>query len=261
MLWHVSARAQESIGGIEGVVDGSPSGTMQVRAVADFVTVTADVAADGSFTFSDLPLAVYEVQLINATGRILAATRVRLTPRAPTQNVTLKVRPPLAALGGAVEEAPTFQAGPVGVTPSLALLDLGVDTNVFNETVDPKSDRAFAMLPDAVVTLDANQVRGQGTFGGQYLYFDKYAEERSSNFAAQGGLEVTRARFTPWAAADLDAGRRRINHEIDLRARQFTSGVRAGVDARVAGRTVVTLGIGRRDYGFDPGEVFGGSNL
>ena len=78
---------------------------------------------------------------------------------------------------------------------------------------------------------------------------------------ADGGLEAALGRFRPWARGLVDGGRRRINHEIDLRADQLTSGIEVGADVRVAERTVASLAVGRSDHGFDPDEVFRGANL
>jgi hypothetical protein len=166
-----------------------------------------------------------------------------------------------AELGGRFAEPATFYVGPVGVTPSVALMNGGVDTNVFNEASDAKSDTAFILEPEAVVTLDADPVRGEGSARGRYLYFDKYSDERSLDGSADGHLEVAAGRLTPWATGLVDGGRRRINHEIDRRTDQLAAGIQVGVDARVAERTVASLAFGRNDYGFDPDEIFLGANL
>lgn len=257
----VAVRGQDLTGTVQGVVVGVPPAGAQIRASSDFVMVTTDPAADGSFTFTDLPVGTYQVQVVTATGRILAAVRVRLTAQSTSQIVSLQVRPPLAALGGPVEQAASFQAGPFGITPSVALLTGGVNTNVFNQALNPTSDNTFVLRPDAVVSLDTMRVRGEGAVNGQYVYFNKSSGERSLDVAAQGGLEVTEGRFTPWAKGEIDGGRRRINHEIDLRARQLTSAFQVGVDSRLASSSAVSAAFKRGDYGFDPDQVFLGANL
>jgi len=261
---HVPARAQDLTGKIEGTLTGSngpPPAGLQVRAVSSDVTVTTDPGADGSFMFTDLPLANYRVQLVDSAGRILASATARLTPGMPNQTVALRLRAGVTEFGGSFAEPASLYFGPVGVTPSVALMNGGVDTNVFHEASGAKSDTAFALGPEALVTLDAGDVRGAGAARWHYLYFDKYSDERSLDVNADGGLEVAAGRFTPWVRGLVDGGRRRINHEIDLRAHQLTSGVQAGVDARVAQRTIASVAFGRNDYGFDPDQVFLGANL
>lgn len=261
---NVAVGAQEATGTIEGTVrasNGPPPAGLQVRAVGANVTVTTDPAADGSFMFSDLPLANYRVQVVDSTGRVVATGTARLTPGTPAQTVSLRMRNISTELGGRFAEPATFYIGPMGVTPSAALMNGGVATNVFNEASDTKDDTAFIFEPETVVTLDKDPVRGDGSVRGRYLYFDKYSDERSLDVNADGRLEVAAGRFTPWARGVVDGGRRRINHEIDLRAHQLASGVEVGVDGRVAERTVASLSVGRNDYGFDPDQVFLGANL
>ena len=261
---HIVVRAQDLTGTIDGVMqtsDGSPPAGLQVRAVSTNVVVTTDPGADGAFMFTDLPLGTYRVQAIDSSGRILASGTARLTPGMPAQTVTLRLRAAATEFVGRFAEPSSVYIGPVGVTPSVALFNVGVDTNVFNEAADPQSDTAFILQPEAGVTLDAGAVRGGGSTRGRYLYFDKYSDERSLDVNADGGLEAAFDRFTPWARGLVDGGRRRINHEIDLRARQLTSGIQVGVGVRVAERTVASLAVGRSDYGFGSAEFFRGANL
>jgi len=88
---NVVMAAQELTGTIEGTVrasNGPPPAGLQVRAVSANVTVTTDPAADGSFMFTDLPLATYRVQVVDSTGRIVATGTARLTPVVPAQTIT-----------------------------------------------------------------------------------------------------------------------------------------------------------------------------
>src|SRR5258705_5600189 len=225
---NVAMAAQELTGTIEGTVrasTGPPPAGLQVRAVSANVTVTTDPAADGIVSFTALPLAPYRVQVVDSTGRIVATSATRLPPVMPAQTITLTMRTLSAELGGRFAEPAAFYVGPAGVTPSVALMNGGVDTNVFNEASDAKSDTAFILEPEAVVTLDADPVRGAGSARGRYLYFDKYSDERSFDMSAEGNLEVAAGRLTPWARGLVDGGRRRINHEIDRRTDQLAAGM------------------------------------
>jgi hypothetical protein len=260
----VVMRAQDLTGTIDGVIrtsNGAPPTGLQVRAVSPNVDVTTDPGPDGAFTFIDLPLGMYRVQVIDSSGRILASGTARLSAGIPAQTISLRLRTGGTEFGGRFVEPASMYVGPVGVTPSVSLFNAGIDTNVFDEAANPNSDTAFIFQPEAVVTLDAGAVRGDGSARGRYLYFDKYSGERSLDVDADGRLEAAVGRFTPWATGLADGGRRRINHEIDLRARQLTFGIQGGVDARVAERTIASLAVGRIDHGFDPGEVFLGANL
>ena len=48
--------------------------------------------------------------------------------------------------------------GPLGVSPSIAVTSVGIDSNVFNEFEDPKSDFRFALSPQVDAWLRANTV-------------------------------------------------------------------------------------------------------
>ena len=51
------------------------------------------------------------------------------------------------------------QLGPLGLTPSVALTNLGIDTNVFNEVDDPKSDFTFTVSPQVDASLRLRRAR------------------------------------------------------------------------------------------------------
>ena len=48
--------------------------------------------------------------------------------------------------------------GPVGINPSLAMRDVGVDNNVFHDDVDPKSDFTFTVTPRADVLFSPRRL-------------------------------------------------------------------------------------------------------
>ncbi len=260
----IAVHAQDSNGTIQGVirdVAGNPVAGAQVRASSDSVTVTTDAGPDGAYIFTDVPPGDYRVQVTDADGRILSTTSVRLAAGGITQTVNFSVRTGGVSLGGAASEPSRFYAGKVGITPSVSLSPLGTDTNVFNVTQSEQRDTTFTLTPQAAVALDTSLVRGEGTARVDYQYFNKLTTERSLNGNVAGGIEVPLGRLTPWVDGAFDGGQRRIDHEIDLRAQHSFSDVRVGADVRVTTRTVASASVNRSDFGFDPAEVFLGSNL
>jgi hypothetical protein len=201
------------------------------------------------------------VQVIDSEGRILSTTSVRLASGGITQTVNFSVRTSGIGLGGAPSEPSRFYAGPVGITPAVSLSTLGTDTNVFNVTESEQSDTTFTLTPQAAIGLNSSRVRGEGTARVDYQYFDKFAAERSLNGTFAGGVEVPLGRLTPWVDGGIDAGQRRIDHEIDLRAQHLSSDARVGLDARLATSTMASVSVSRSEVGFDPDEFFLGSNL
>ena len=56
-------------------------------------------------------------------------------------------------------ERTRFQVGPLGLTPSIALTNFGVDSNVFNESEHSKSDFTFTVSPQLDAWLRAGRWR------------------------------------------------------------------------------------------------------
>jgi len=157
-------------------------------------------------------------------------------------------------------ERARLQVGPLGLTPSIALTRFGIDSNVFNEFEDPKSDFRFTVSPQIDAWLRAGRSRLSVSARSDLWYFNHYSSERSADGAVNTRFEVRGARVTPWLTGSLTAGRQRLGYEIDLRFRGTTQQIGAGVDVRVKGRTRVGLSAGRINYDNEPAD-FLGSNL
>src|SRR5687768_15782751 len=67
-----------------------------------------------------------------------------------------------------------IQLGPIGITPNITV-DGGVDDNVFNDTVDRRSD--FVTTSRAVIQTTAGSGRARviGSTQTGYSYYSKYA--------------------------------------------------------------------------------------
>jgi hypothetical protein len=157
-------------------------------------------------------------------------------------------------------ERARIQVGPLGLTPSVALTSLGVDSNVFNEFENPKSDFRFSVSPKIDAWLRAGRSRLFVSAGSDLWYYNQYASERSADGMMNTRFEVRASRVTPWLTGSVISGRRRMGYEIDLRFRGTTRQMGAGVDLRVAGKTRLGLMAGHVNYDHEPAD-FLGSNL
>ena len=178
----------------------------------------------------------------------------------------------LVCLGGAVSavqaqqpadpfEATRFRFGPFGITPSIALSNLGTDGNVFNEATDPKKDTTAAIGPAAFVVLRAGRSRLSGNARGQYLYFQKYDNQRSWNTNLDGTWRFPTARLVPFVLGSRSNTKERPGFEIDSRARRDDRAVGFGTDVRLSSKTTLVLS-GRRNWlKYDETEQFLGVNL
>ena len=110
--------------------------------------------------------------------------------------------------------------GPLWMNPSLALTNLGVDDNVFNEPDDapPKKDFTFTLSPQTDLWLRFGPTWIKGTFKEDIVWFQKYASERSANstYGLAWQVPLNRLRFevsNTWLKT-----RDRPGFEIDARS-------------------------------------------
>jgi hypothetical protein len=155
----------------------------------------------------------------------------------------------------------TIVLGPVRLAPSLVIKDMGVDNNVFNESVNPKSDFTVTVTPRAEVAFRARRLRTTYATSTDYVYYRKYSSERGSNVAAAARVELDLGRFRPYATAEGVNSRSRLNPEIDERARHRDVTYGAGIGVNVASRTHLLFSGVRSRMAFDPGEEFRGVEL
>ena len=260
------AAAQTSVSGaIEGVVTSArdvPMANATIRIESRALGATTTTGANGSFAIADLPPETYTLEVLGPAGLVLAATRVRLASGA-TVTVTIgtsSAASPDAAV--AAVENPRFRVGPVGVTPSVSLVNAGLDTNVLNEVEPSRGDGTLTIAPQAGIGVRAGRVLANGVVRSEYAHFQRYASERALSHASETRVEVAAGRrLTPWAALATQGGRWRAGHEIDVRPNRSTSELRLGVDHEVTPQTTVRVALGRGTDRYDSGQSFLGSDL
>jgi hypothetical protein len=161
----------------------------------------------------------------------------------------------------APEETARFRFGPIRFTPVLTISNLGLDSNVFNEPDDPKSDNTavFGPLADYWVKLGRARLIGQTRM--DYFYFKEYDTQRSFGTTNRLRLEVPLAHLVPFVAGEYTNTRQRPGYEIDARARRTLLGGRAGMDVLLGGRTRVRAVAGKDQNRFSAGDTFLGVSL
>jgi hypothetical protein len=154
-----------------------------------------------------------------------------------------------------------MRAGVVALTPAINLTNLGVDTNVFNEVDDPKSDFTFTVSPRSNFWIRTQ--RGLISLSGQVdlVYFSTYDTERSVNGFGSAQYEYRFSRVRPFASFSGLNTRERPGFEIDARARRFENTLRTGVDVRVASKSFLEVGFRRQQVDYAGDAVFGGQPL
>jgi hypothetical protein len=158
-------------------------------------------------------------------------------------------------------ESARFQWGALRFTPSIALSSLGVDSNVFNTTDDPRRDTTAALGPAVNLWLKVGPARLSGKTSGQYLYFKTYDSQRAWNTNDNLRIDLPLARLKPFLIGNYVNTRDRPGFEIDSRARSATNTVTLGTDLRLSGKTTFVLSGSRTTTAFDQHETFLGAAL
>ncbi|MCA1562899.1 MAG: outer membrane beta-barrel protein [Acidobacteria bacterium] len=158
------------------------------------------------------------------------------------------------------EHAPV-QLGPIGFRPRLTFTDVGIDSNVFNESVDPKDDFTLTASPTLEATLRARRLRLTYTSAGEFVYYRTYSSERSTNrsFLLRADLDFARLRL--FGSLGAQQTRARMNTEVDARASRKPWSYSAGGAVKLFSRTTLGATIRRDRNSFDPAEQFRGVNL
>jgi len=160
----------------------------------------------------------------------------------------------------AVATAP-IRFGPLGLGPRMALTNVGVDTNVFNEAENPKQDFTLTASPGIELWLRAG--RGLLTAEGRLdiAYFAKYSTETSVGRSVSAGYEFPLNRFRPLAHFSSTKARERPGYEIDARVRRQEDNGLAGMDVRLGGKSYMQLGYRQSHTTYDEDAIFEGWRL
>jgi hypothetical protein len=153
--------------------------------------------------------------------------------------------------------------GPLFLAPTLALTNMGIDDNVFNEpTVQgPKRDFTLTVTPATDLWLRLGPGWLTGTLKEDLVYYKTYASERSANDNYKGGLLFPLTRLVLAGNATYIDTRERPGFEIDSRARRHQTGFDGSVELKVLSRTFVGARASRQRVRYDAGEEFLGTDL
>lgn len=134
-----------------------------------------------------------------------------------------------------------FHLGVIRFTPFLALTDIGIDTNVYNELDNPKQDFTTTVGPGINYWLNLGHGRLEAKSDVTYTWFQTYSDQRSFNTDNNGKLMIPLNRLIPFVDGLYNRGRRRLSYEIDARAFFTESGYGGGLDVRATRKTTFRL--------------------
>jgi len=153
--------------------------------------------------------------------------------------------------------------GPLSLNPSIALTNIGVDDNVFNEPdqANPKSDFTFTLQPATDLWLHTGPTWVTGRVQEDLVWFKTYSSERSVNAAYSIGwlVPLTRLRFN--VGATRRNLRDRPGFEIDARSQRFETEYNGAAELRTLSKTYIGVTASRQRVDFDKDAIFLNQNL
>lgn len=152
----------------------------------------------------------------------------------------------------------TMRLGPLSMQSSFALNNIGVDTNVFNEADVDRPERDFTMTftPTTNLWVRLGRTWVDATIRVDWVYYNRFATERSANSTYRVGASRTFNRLSLRAGAGRLSTRDRPGFEIDARSQRLETSVDASGDFRIFSRTHLGARSSRRRVVFDQGAVF-----
>lgn len=158
-------------------------------------------------------------------------------------------------------ESARTHLGPVYITPSLALDELGLDTNVFNNATE-LSDFTFTVIPGAqlAVPFGSRGVITATTFA-EFIYYNQYSSERSINPDLKVRGDFSLNRVTLFLSPSYVNSRRQPSLEIDERVRHTNTDITGGGIAKISERLSVEASGGVARVSYDEGSIFDSTSL
>jgi len=164
--------------------------------------------------------------------------------------------PPLDPL-----ESMWMRVGPFGFTPSIAVTDFGVDSNVFRTAEEPRRDFTATIAPRFDVRLRAGRFLLWAWNATGFTYYAETSDQRSISYANEVRADVDLGRFRPFATAAILETRDRLNAELDVRAPRLSRSVSGGAKVSMGTRTALTVSGRVSDLEFEEGTTFEGVSL
>ena len=153
----------------------------------------------------------------------------------------LVARAAAAQDGADPESSGRFHLGSVRLAPSITLRNIGIDTNVFNEIDAPRSDFTFTLGARVDAWWRVRRVRLQSTNSLDFVYFNRYVDQRSVNPGNQIRVDVPLNRIRPYASVSVFSTHERATAEIDARAPHTLTTSRIGSEVRLTGKLTLDV--------------------
>ena len=155
-----------------------------------------------------------------------------------------------------------IHVGPFYIRPTVVLKEIGIDTNVFNQSAVAESDFTMTVTPQADVALPfARRGLLTTTVGTDLVYYAQFASERSIDPLVRIRGEAYAHRLTLFADESYLNTRQRPNFEIDMRSRHLENDLLAGVNLRLTRKLSFEVAGRRAVTNYDADAFFDGTRL
>lgn len=160
------------------------------------------------------------------------------------------------------EAKPAMKFGPIELWPTMAIRNVGIDNNVYNDAENPKKDFTATIAPTMLVLYrGGDRIKLSYTTLTEFVWFAREKEERSANRGFVVGAEANLRFFTPFATYSSTQTRERPNAEIDERARRNPRTWATGLRTRLGLFAQLSASLRRSSEAFDPEAEFRGVKL
>ena len=161
----------------------------------------------------------------------------------------------------APREAAQIEFGPVSLYPSLQIVDAGKDSNIFDDSTNPKQDYTFTVASRALIVTRLGLNELMFSTGSDYVWFQHYKSERSSNAVYSLRFNLSASRFKPFVGAERVRTRARTNAEIEARAERLERTAVVGSNFDLTERTALTMSANVSDSTYAAGQTYRGVSL
>jgi putative beta-barrel porin BBP2 len=156
-----------------------------------------------------------------------------------------------------------LQLGPLSLNPTIALSNIGIDQNVFNQPADqnPQQDFTLTITPATEVWLRMGPTWVTGSVKEDIIWYQKFTTERAANNRSSIGWRVPLSRLNLAVNASHASVRDRPGFEIDARSQRGETSYDGKVEVRALARTFFGVTGSRAMVDYDKADVFLGTNL
>lgn len=153
--------------------------------------------------------------------------------------------------------------GPFSLKSTIALSNLGVDTNVFSKPDGAGPERDFTMMftPTTYTWFRMGRTWMSGIIAVDWVYFKKFSSQRGANSTYQLGVARRFNRLALKSGASRISTRVPPNYDIDLRSQRFEKSFNGEVELRVLSKTYVAPKASYSESWFDKDALLLGTSL